>query len=118
MPVERDVLLKDHSNFRVGGPADFFFRAETAADLRAALAAARECGLRSRVIGGGYNLLFDDAGFRGLIVKNLARGLKLHAFPSREVRVSVVSGTPLSDLVDFVAGRRLAGLEFLAGIPG
>jgi len=118
LPVERGVLLKDHSNFRIGGPADFFVRAETTAGLRAALAAARECGLRSRVIGGGSNLLFDDAGFRGLIVKNLARGLRLDVLPSGEARVAAVSGTHLSDLVDSAAARGLKGLEFLAGIPG
>jgi UDP-N-acetylmuramate dehydrogenase len=117
-PLRAGVLLKDHSNFRVGGPADFFFEAETTEDLIAALAAARECGLRTRVIGGGYNCLFDDAGYRGLIVKNLARGVSLEARSSGGNRVAAISGTPLIDLVEFCAANGLEGLEFLAGIPG
>jgi hypothetical protein len=41
-PLGRGVLLKDVSNFRIGGPADFFFEAGTESDLRAALGAARK----------------------------------------------------------------------------
>jgi UDP-N-acetylmuramate dehydrogenase len=111
----RDVPLREHSNFRIGGPADFYFAAAGRDELRAALRAARECGLPAYVIGGGFNLLFDDAGFRGLILRNSSRGLSLD--PSGP-RVRVESGTPLADLVEFAAAAGLQGIEFLAGIPG
>jgi len=117
-PVRTGVPLRDHSNFRIGGPADFFCEAATLDVLRSALAAARESGLRARVIGGGNNILFDDAGFRGLIVKNAARGLERKDRPSGEARVTAVSGTPLRDLVDFCSEHGLEGMEFMAGIPG
>lgn len=111
----RDVPLREHSNFRIGGPADYFFEAGSRDDLRATLKAARECGLAAYVIGGGYNLLFDDAGFRGLILHNVSRGVSLD--PSGP-RVQAESGTPLGELVRFTAEAGLEGLEFLAGIPG
>jgi UDP-N-acetylmuramate dehydrogenase len=111
----RGVPLRDHSNFRIGGPADYFFEAESRQDLRAALRAARECGVPAYVIGGGFNILFADAGFRGLILRNASRGLS----PDPEgPRIRVESGTPLGDLVRSAAGAGLEGIEFLAGIPG
>ena len=111
----RHVPLRACSNFRIGGPADFFFEAGDLASLAAAVRAARRSGLPFRVIGGGFNLLFDDAGFRGLIVKNSARGL---SGPADAPLASATSGTPIHDLVDMAAAGGWEGLEFLAGIPG
>jgi len=111
----RNVPLCEHSNFRIGGPADYFFDARSRDEVRSALGAARECGLPAYIIGGGFNLLFDDAGFRGLILHNASCGLSLD--PSGP-RIRAESGTPLGELVRFTAEAGLEGLEFLAGIPG
>jgi len=109
------VALKKISNFKIGGPADFLFTAESPDELRKVVAVARASGIRYYVIGGGFNLLFDDAGFRGLIIRNACRGLE---FDPDSSRVTALGGTPLSDLTDLCRARGLGGLEFLAGIPG
>jgi UDP-N-acetylmuramate dehydrogenase len=89
------------------------FGAETVRDLERAAAWAREEGIRFYVIGGGSNLLFADDGFRGLIIRNDIRGI------DRQGRtVAARAGTSLNDLVEFLAGQGLSGLEYLAGIPG
>jgi UDP-N-acetylmuramate dehydrogenase len=111
----RNVPLREYSNFRIGGPADYFFEAASREELRAALRASRECGLAAYVIGGGFNLLFDDDGFRGLILRNASTGLAID--PSGP-RIRAESGTPLGDLVRSAAEAGLEGIEFLAGIPG
>jgi UDP-N-acetylmuramate dehydrogenase len=112
-PLREKVGLDQFSSFRVGGPADFFFEARTEEDLKQAVAAAAREKFPFYVIGGGYNILFDDDGYRGLIVRNRAEGLADH-----EGRVTVVSGTGLSFLLQYSLTRGLGGLEFLAGIPG
>ncbi|MBN2198877.1 MAG: UDP-N-acetylmuramate dehydrogenase [Candidatus Aminicenantes bacterium] len=115
IPPRRGVLLSEHSSFRIGGPADFFFTAETLEELTVAVRLAVRSGVRHFVMGGGTNILFDDAGFRGLVIKNAASGL----FPSAAGSgVEAVSGTRLADLVEFSVSRGLRGLEHLAGIPG
>jgi UDP-N-acetylmuramate dehydrogenase len=114
-PLRRDVPLSEMSSFRIGGPADFFFQARSEEELKAAIRLARRHGRRYFVIGGGTNILFDDAGYRGLIIKNAARGLTL---VRNEALVESSSGTSLADLVEFAASHGLAGLEYLAGIPG
>jgi UDP-N-acetylmuramate dehydrogenase len=113
-PLE-GVALKDLSHFRIGGPADFYLEAASAAELGAAMRAAREADMPFYVIGGGFNLLFDDAGFRGLILKNAVRSIAL--LPGGNgIRVS--AGTNLDALVSFATAHELEGFEFLAGIPG
>jgi UDP-N-acetylmuramate dehydrogenase len=114
-PPETGVELKLHSNFKIGGPADFFFEAASLDELRKVISFARVIGFRYYVIGGGNNILFDDAGFRGLIIKNTCKGFE---FDPVSYRVTALSGTPLSDLTDLCRRQGLAGLEFLAGIPG
>jgi len=113
--LKRGVLLSEHSSFRIGGPADYFFEARSAEELLTAVRLARREGQRFFIIGGGTNILFDDAGYRGLIVKNGARGL---AWVESENSLEALSGTRLAEVVDLAADRGLTGFEFLAGIPG
>jgi UDP-N-acetylmuramate dehydrogenase len=114
-PVREGVRLRDFSNFRIGGPADYFFEAASAADLKAAMLVAHGHSVPCYVIGGGFNLLFDDEGFRGLIIKNSVKGVGLA--PSRP-GLTAFSGTSLDDMVKFATANSLSGFEFLAGIPG
>ncbi|MCX8160997.1 MAG: UDP-N-acetylmuramate dehydrogenase [Candidatus Saccharicenans sp.] len=115
LSLSRNVPLSSYSSFRIGGPADYFLEVHGLADLATAIKAARKCGLPFYVIGGGYNLLFDDAGYRGLIIRNSARGLR---FQPEKSCLEAASGTNLSDLLGQALKQGLAGIEFLAGIPG
>ncbi len=114
-PLSRDVPLKEMSSFRIGGPADLFFEAATGEELAAAIGFARGTGVPFYVIGGGYNILFADEGYRGLIVRNRTQGLL--PVPERG-EIEVLSGTPLARLLQHALDGGLEGLEFLAGIPG
>ena len=114
-PLARDVPLKELSSFRIGGPADQFFEATTSGELAAAVGFARRTGVPYYVIGGGTNILFADDGYRGLIVRNRAQGMTPGPEPGE---VEVLSGTPLSQLLQHAVDHGLEGLEFLAGIPG
>jgi UDP-N-acetylmuramate dehydrogenase len=114
-PPAADISLGEHSSFKIGGPADFFFEALSAEELKLAVRLARRQGLRYFLIGGGTNILFDDAGYRGLIVKNSARGV---AQVGEDAVLETLSGTSLADFVDCAASYGLTGLEFMTGIPG
>jgi len=114
-PLRGGVSLRLHSSFRIGGPADHFFEAGSLQEVKDCLRFAREKSLPYYVIGAGTNMLFADTGFRGLILKNQARGL----IRGKETgRVVVLTGTPLSDLVSYALEEGLEGIEFAAGIPG
>jgi len=111
----RDAPLARHANFRIGGPADLFIETSSPAELAAAVLLARAAGVRHRVIGGGFNLLFDDEGYRGLIIRNSARGL---APAAGAETIEAASAAGLDGLTAQAAERGWGGLEFLAGIPG
>jgi UDP-N-acetylmuramate dehydrogenase len=114
-PLRRSVSLRPHSSYKIGGTADYFFVAGSAKELKSCLRFIRERTLPFYIIGEGTNILFDDAGFRGLILKNEVKGIDRRSI---EGRVEAFSGTLLSDLVDLALEDSLEGIEFAAGIPG
>jgi UDP-N-acetylmuramate dehydrogenase len=111
---DQSVLLREHAHFNVGGKADYFFSPSTLSDLIQAVLIAKESNIPHFIMGGGYNLLFDDEGFRGMIIKNCVKGMAKKEAP----KIDVLSGTPLPELVQFCVDHSLTGFEFLAGIPG
>jgi UDP-N-acetylmuramate dehydrogenase len=112
--LKQSVFLHEHANFKVGGQADYFFAASSLVELVGAVHLARQFGIPYYIIGGGYNLLFDDDGFRGLIIKNCVRGIK----KTGVAKFETFSGTPIRELLQFCVANNIEGFEFLAGIPG
>ncbi|MBS3818202.1 UDP-N-acetylmuramate dehydrogenase [bacterium] len=112
-PLKTSVSLKNYSHFRIGGKAEGFFEAHSVKDLTQGVEVARKHSFPYFIIGGGFNILFDDKGFRGLIIKNAVSGIK-----AKDKVVECWSGTFLEELIHFCKERGLAGLEFFAGIPG
>jgi len=113
-PLEHSVPLDKFANFKIGGRADYFFTASSIEELVQAVKLAKQVSLPYYVTGGGYNLLFDDKGFRGLIIKNKVHGINQLG----KARIEALSGTDLPELVAFSVDKGLQGFEFLAGIPG
>ena len=58
-----------HSTWKIGGPADLFVEPPSWKQVGVLLRYATENDLPVIVIGKGSNLLFDDAGLRGIVIK-------------------------------------------------
>lgn len=114
MNFEKNVPLAEFTTLAVGGSAAFFARVESVADAVAALKFARQKKMPVCALGGGTNILFADAGFRGLVIRSYLGQLD---FPNGG-KVRVGSGVGLAVLVAETARRGFAGLEGFAGIPG
>ena len=112
LPSE-NVPLSALSSFGIGGPAGLFFEARTEGELETAVSLAAAEKFPCYVIGGGNNILFDDAGYRGLLIRN-----RLEGIVREEGRIRVLSGTGLPAILREALSAGLSGLEFLAGIPG
>ena len=72
--LRRNEPLAPYTTFKIGGPADLLFEATSADALANAVLAAREAGVPYFVLGLGANVLIGDRGFRGLVIRNTARG--------------------------------------------
>jgi UDP-N-acetylmuramate dehydrogenase len=111
--LKRDEPLAPYTTFRIGGPADLFYDATSADDLANVVIAAREAGIPHFVLGLGANILVGDRGFRGLVIRNAARGARFDA----DGRVWCESGVIMRDLIAEAVHRGWSGLEHYVGIP-
>ena len=113
--VLKDEPLKNHTYFKIGGPASILVEPEDTEDLNKALKLIKKHGIDCFVIGNGTNLLVSDDGFNGVILKI---GDKFNYFEKNENKVTAGAGVLLSTLAKFLAREGLSGFEFASGIPG
>jgi len=107
-------LLARRSTFRIGGPAELLAEVSSERSLACLVTSARELGLPLHLLGLGSNVLFPDAGLRGVVVR-LAGGLR--SVRIRGLRVSAGGGAALGQVARRCARAGLAGLEALSGFP-
>ena len=111
--AKKNVLLKNYTTYKIGGPAKYFFVAKNKEDLIRALQISKDFKLPVFILGGGSNLLISDKGFNGLVIKINIAGIK---FKGNEATVG--AGASLTKLAHLSAKMGLSGLEWAAGIPG
>lgn len=109
-----DVDLSKTTRFGAGGRAEVLFRPADEDDL-AAFMAARPPSLPVTVLGAGSNVLIRDGGLPGVTVR-LGRAFATTTVVGGEI----VAGAAVLDVhvARMAAAAGLAGLEFLAGVPG
>ncbi len=107
--------MKNHTTFRIGGPADLFAAPVTVESAAEVVRICREHHVPFYVIGNGSNLLVSDKGYRGLILQ-LYRNLSEIRVEGEEILVQ--AGAMLSVIAKRALEHGLTGFEFASGIPG
>lgn len=107
--------MREHTTFRVGGPADYFVMPETAEQTGKVIQTCKQRKIPYFILGNGSNLLTADAGYRGVVIHLGKAWTKIRR---EESTVWAGAGIRLSKLADYLADCSLAGFEFAAGIPG
>ena len=108
--------LKNHTTFKIGGPAKFFIEPQDPNDLRLLLSLVKRYNLSLLVIGRGSNLLISDKGINGVVLRLNAPWFNKLSYKDNYLEAG--SGALLSRVVLFAKGHGLSGAEFLVGIPG
>lgn len=115
----RDVPLSQLTSFRLGGPARFLLSPRSHSELVELIRRCRENSVAWRVLGRGANILADDAGFEGAVIR-----LSDPNFTTLDIQknadatfLRVGGGADLGATVRAAVRNGLEGLEGLAGIP-
>jgi UDP-N-acetylmuramate dehydrogenase len=111
--LRRDVPLAPYTTFKIGGPADLLYEADSADSLATAILTARAAQVPYFVLGLGANVLIADKGVRGLVIRNIAA----HSIFHDDGRLWVESGAVMSKLIPEAVRRGWSGLEHYVGIP-
>ncbi|KAK1734601.1 UDP-N-acetylglucosamine 1-carboxyvinyltransferase/UDP-N-acetylenolpyruvoylglucosamine reductase [Skeletonema marinoi] len=118
MRVLCDEPLSDRTTLRVGGNAKFFLSVNDRSELATGLAWAQEQDLNIFVLGGGSNVVVDDAGFNGLVIEMTDSSLKVLEESDNDVLIEVGAGHNWDQFVSAAVNMGLSGVEYLSGIPG
>ncbi len=107
--------MREHTSFRVGGPAAVWIEIPSEETLGAALKYLRALGQPFFVIGNGTNLLISDEGYEGVM---LHVGSGLGSIEVLGEKIVAGAGALLSQVAQKAKQASLTGLEFASGIPG
>lgn len=111
--IKENVLLKNYTTFKIGGPAKYFFIAKTKEDLKKAIILAKKINLPFFILGKGSNILISDKGYNGLVINFQFSNLKF-----QKNKIIAGGGISLGVLVNKSIKKGLTGLEWAIGIPG
>ena len=114
--VETDYPLAKRTWYGLGGPADYFISPRTTEQLKEVIRRCNENEIRLYVMGFGSNLLINDDGVRGAVIKLEAEQFAQIEFGEQEV--TAWAGAEMSKLVLTCVEKGLSGIETLTGIPG
>ena len=113
--VQTAEPMKNHTTFRVGGPADYFVAPHTEEEIRKIVALCEEKEIPWFVTGNSSNLVVSDEGYHGVILsvyKNF-QGIEVEGN-----RIRAKAGSMLVSISQAAREAGLSGMEFASGIPG
>ena len=116
IPVLWDEPMKNHTSFKIGGPAAALCAPKDRRQLRELVGFVQREGVDSWYIGNGSNLLVSDKGLNGVAIL-LDSGFDGEIEVDGTVLLAP-AGKKLSAVCAAACAAGLTGLEFAYGIPG
>lgn len=113
-----DVLLKNYTNYKIGGTAKNFASVENEEDIIETLSEWEKTNKVKKwknpfILGAGTNLLVSEKGFKGLIIHN-----NIDFIDRSGDILTVGAGVKMPDLLNYCIDNSLSGFEWAGGLPG
>lgn len=113
--VLQDEPMKKHVTFKVGGPAAFYVKPQSAEQIRELVALHKAEGRPYFLLGKGSNLIVKDEGYQGTVIEVL-NGMS--DFELIGTHLKADAGIMLGKIASVLLEAGLGGFEFAYGIPG
>lgn len=107
--------MSRYTTFKIGGPARVLVSPQSVEEIQSAIRCAKQYDVPYLVVGNGSNLLVDDTGYEGMILR---LGEDFAGIDIEGTTVTAQAGAMLSRIGNTAAAAGLAGFEFATGIPG
>lgn len=117
MIIQKNVSLKEYSNYKIGGVAKYFLNASDIKDIKKGILEWNDLDKTNNkapfVFGSGTNLLISDEEYDGLVIFNNIQSIK-----QKGNLLIVGSGILFSELLNYCIKHSLSGFEWAGGLPG
>lgn len=116
--IQGNYPLKNLTTMKVGGPAKYYFEADTAEAVRDGIEWAKEKGMEILVWGGGSNMIVSEQGFPGLVMNINIKGWEVIGEDEKGVKLKVGAGEIWDEIVERAVNNGWWGIENMSKIPG
>ena len=113
--VKFDFLIKEYTNFKVGGVCDVVAFPKSPEEVIDLLKIAKEHNVPTTVLGNLTNLIVRDGGIEGLVILLRENYSEIKACGDE---VTASAGATLQKTANIARDNSLSGMEFAHGIPG
>jgi UDP-N-acetylmuramate dehydrogenase len=117
--IKKNISLKDKNWFETGGVAEFFSEPTTENEIKILIDFALKNELKITILGSGANILINDEGVKGLVIKPNLKNISILDYKDNDYKlVKADSGVLIDNLINYSLDNNLIGLEEFSGIPG
>ena len=118
MDIHTNIPLKNLTTMHLGGPARFFAEVHTPQELQEVYQNALTKQIPVFVLGGGSNVVAQDAGYQGLILRMRIPGFEVVKDDLYSTTIKIGAGENWDSAVARTVQMHLTGIEAMSAIPG
>ena len=116
--IKQNEPMKNHTSFKIGGPAEFYIKIKSVKELRKVLEFTKKNNIKVTIIGNGSNVLIPDEGIKGIVIRTNLKEIKIENKDKENIEVTVNDAVPIGFLAQKLLKEEITGFEELSGIPG
>ena len=116
--IKTNEPMKNHTSFKIGGPAEIYIKITSIEELQNVLAFAKKENIKITILGNGSNVLVSDKGIKGIVIRTNLKEINIENKDSENVEVTVNDAVPIGFLAQKFLKEKITGFEELSGIPG
>ena len=118
MDIHTNIPLKNLTTMHLGGPAKFFADIHTPEELREVYQNAHAKQIPVFILGSGSNVIAQDAGFQGLVLRMRIPGFEVVKEDIYSTTIKIGAGENWDSAVARTVQMNLSGIEAMSAIPG
>ena len=116
--IKQNEPMKNHTSFKIGGPAEFYIKITSIEELQKILEFAKKEKIKITILGNGSNVLVSDNGIQGIVIRTNLKEIKIEPKEQNKVEITVDDATPIGFLAQKLLKEEITGFEEISGIPG
>ena len=116
--IKQTEPMKNHTSFKIGGPAEFYIKIKSIEELQKILKFAKKENIKITIIGNGSNVLVSDKGIKGIVIRTNLKEIEIEEKEQNKIEITVDDAVPIGFLAQKLLKEEIAGFEEIAGIPG
>ncbi len=118
MDIHTNISLKNLTTMKLGGPARFFAEVRSPEEVQAVYENAQSKQIPVFVLGGGSNVIAQDTGYQGLILRIRIPGFEVLKDDLYSTIIKIGAGENWDSVVERSVQMNLSGIETMSAIPG